>query len=112
MLDYELGHMQVVAELFKKHEQRDPMEILPETLPEPLPFASQRDFVRETLTKELDLRSVGTEYVGVEQESDASRAYRDHMNSQGSPTETVAEGYRWYPGTELNRQFAAPTRVQ
>jgi len=106
MLDYELGHLHLVSELFKKHEQRDPMEILPQSLPEPLPFESQRDFVRDVLAKEVDLRSHGTKYVGLDEESEASIAYRDQMNSEGSPSETVAKGYSWFPGTELNRQFS------
>src|SRR5688572_17724020 len=58
--DYELGHLHMACELFKQHEKRDPEEILPESLPEPIPFASQREFVRETLAGEVDLRTNGT----------------------------------------------------
>jgi rubrerythrin len=32
-LDYELGHLRFVAELFEEHERRDAAEILPEALP-------------------------------------------------------------------------------
>lgn len=106
-LDYEMGQMAFVMDLFKQHERRDPQELLPDRLPEPIPFASQRDFVRETLQREVDLRANGTEYVPLEQDSEASQAYRAHMNSEGSPTEAVAEGYQWRPGTELNRLPAA-----
>src|SRR5690606_6395363 len=53
-LDYELGHMNLVMELFKKHEGRDPAEILPSALPDPIPYESQRDFVRATLLQEVD----------------------------------------------------------
>lgn len=102
MLQYELGHLQVVAELFKQHERRDPMEVLPETFPDALPFTSQRDFVRQTLARELDLSAKGTDIVPIEEEAQSNVDYRNHMNSQGSPTEAV--GYSWYPGTELNRQ--------
>ena len=28
------------------------------------------------------------------------------MNSEGSPSETVAAGYVWQPGTELTRKVA------
>lgn len=101
-LDYELGHVAYVMELFKQHERRDPMEILPEKLPDPIPFDSQRDFVREVLTREVDLRANRTEYVPMSQESEDSIAYREYLNSQGSPTEAVAAGYRWRPGTELS----------
>ncbi|HLS87044.1 MAG TPA: hypothetical protein VK043_12180, partial [Burkholderiales bacterium] len=55
-LDYELGHLAVVTELFKQHERRDPAEVLPEALPAPIPYRSQREFVRSVLEKEVDLR--------------------------------------------------------
>jgi hypothetical protein len=29
------------------------------------------------------------------------------LNSEGSPTETVAAGYRWMPGTELAADVTA-----
>src|SRR5688572_2216641 len=58
-LDYELGHLRIVADLFKEHEQRDPAEILPETLPDPIEYKSQRDFVRGVLEEEVDLRANG-----------------------------------------------------
>ena len=100
-LDYEMGQLKYVMELFKQVERRDPAEVIGETLPDPIPFASQRDFVREVLTAEVDLSARGTEYVPRDEESDASRAYRDHLNSQGSPSEAVAAGYVYHPGTEL-----------
>jgi rubrerythrin len=103
LLDYELGHLQLVAELFKRHEQRDPMEVLPEKFPDALPFQAQRDFVRETLVREIDLSAAGTEIVPFEEEPQSNIDYRSHLNSEGSPSDTVAEGYSWYPGTELNR---------
>ena len=103
MLDYEQGHLHMVAELFKEHTGRDPFEVLPETLPEPLPYASQREFVRGVLTEEVNMRSRGTNYVDSDQESQATLAYRDHVNALGSPSDAVAAGYHWRPGTELSR---------
>src|SRR5690606_8179072 len=91
-------------ELFEKIERRDAAEILPERLPDPIAFESQRDFVREVLENEVHLRAVGPNFVPADQEppDGASRRYRDHMNSQGSPSELVTAGYRWAPGTELS----------
>ncbi|RPE76913.1 hypothetical protein [Vulcaniibacterium tengchongense] len=106
-LDYELGQLAYVMELFKTQMRRDPLELLPDRLPDPIPFASQRDFVRQTLLEEVDLRADGEQYVPLEEESEASRAYREYMNSQGSPSEAVAAGYRWQPGTELSHLRAA-----
>jgi rubrerythrin len=100
-LDYELGHLNFVSELFKKHERRDPAEVLPDTVPEPIAFKSQREFVRGVLAKEVDLRASGPNFVPKNQEPQSSLEYRKQLNSQGSPSETVAAGYRWAPGTEL-----------
>jgi hypothetical protein len=100
-LDYELGHVRFVARLFEDTERRDPAEILPDRLPEPIQYTSHREFGRETLRRELALSAVGSEFVDREQESEATHDYRDHMNSEGSPSETVAAGYVWRPGTEL-----------
>lgn len=106
-LDYELGQLELVRNLFEKYEKRDAAEILPQTLPEPIAYESQREFVRETLKAEVDLRTHGTDFVSKEHESDESLAYRAHINSQGSPSETVSAGYTWRPGTELNQSRRA-----
>ncbi|HLT91246.1 MAG TPA: hypothetical protein VKZ85_09900 [Woeseiaceae bacterium] len=105
-LEYELGHVKAVSELFKKHEKRDPAEILPETLPDAIPYVSQRDFVRETLSKELELSAARTQFVDRSEETEETRRYRDTINSEGSPSEAVAAGYRWRPGTELTKEQA------
>lgn len=105
-LDYELGHFHHVSELFKKHERRDPAELFPGNLPESIQFASQRDFVRQVLSQEVGMRTKGTQFVREADESQASIDYREHLNVDGSPSETVAAGYIWSPGTELNRKVA------
>lgn len=99
MLDYELGQLHFVADLFKQVERRDPAEVLPQTLPDPIPYVSQRDFVRATLA-EVPFRAVKEE-IGQLQDSAATTAYRQHMNSEGAPSEAIAAGYVWQPGTEL-----------
>lgn len=106
MLDYELGHLQFAMDACKNVARRDPAEFLPKELPDPFPYQSNRDFVRETLNNEVDLRAVDGKFVPSSQDSKASIKYRDHMNSQGSPSETVAAGYQWTPGTELRRKVA------
>ncbi|HEX7030779.1 MAG TPA: hypothetical protein VF254_09290 [Gammaproteobacteria bacterium] len=100
-LDYELGHLALVMDLFKQHERRDPAEILPQALPDPIAYESQREFVRETLKREIDLRAAGTAFVDKAEESGDSLQYREHLNSEGSPSDAVAAGYMWQPGTEL-----------
>lgn len=106
-LDYELGHLAFVSELFKTHERRDPAEVLGDgKLPEPIDYSSQREFVRKVLVEEVDMRVIGADYTDGA-ESDATLAYREHLNSSGSPTETVATAYRWTAGTELAARTGA-----
>lgn len=102
-LEYELGQLQAVMELFKQVERRDPAEILPQKIPDPIEYKSQREFIRGVLEEEVDFRAVGKEFVSdPSKESEATLAYRKQMNSEGSPTELVTSGYVYKPGTELS----------
>ena len=58
---------------------------------------------------EVDLRALGTQFVPKAHEDQASIDYRRQMNSDGSPSEVVAAGYVWTPGTELVSHGAAGT---
>jgi len=111
-LQYELGHLHYVKALFEKHEGRDVEEILPATLPDPIRYVSHRDFVRKVTRDETDLRAHGTEFVDKSElpRSSPSNAYREQMNSAGSPSEKIAAGYVWTPGTELVRTGAELAR--
>jgi hypothetical protein len=100
-LDYELEHLRIAREVFEQVEGRDPASVIPTSLPDPLGFISHRKFVRQVLANEVDLRTNGTEFVPSSAESKASQDYRARMNRDGSPSESVAAGYRWSPGTEL-----------
>ena len=78
--------------------------MLPQRLTEPIRYRSHRDFVRQVLRDEVDLSAAGTEIVPRERETAQTRAYRDQVNADGSPSETVAAGYVWTPGSELARR--------
>jgi rubrerythrin len=114
-LEYELGHLRFVADMFEKMEKRDAAEVLSAALPNPIRYASHRAFVRETLRREVHLSAVGREFVDRSEETELTQQYRAHMNSDGSPSDTVAASYIWTPGTELttpaaHRRKAAQSR--
>jgi hypothetical protein len=107
-LDYELGHLQVALQLFKDIERRDPAEILGDgKLPPFIRFESQREFVREVVARETQLRKNGTQFVDEASEGESSLAYRNAVNAEGSPSDAVSATYSWTPGTELAREDAA-----
>lgn len=105
-LDYELGHLNMMSDLFKQYERRDPAEILTGVIPSTLQFRSNREFIRDVLSREVPLRANGTQFVPQEQESAASLAQRAQLNAEGSPSNIVSAGYQWSPGTELSRTRA------
>jgi rubrerythrin len=105
-LSYELGHLHLAMDSLKKVEKRDPAELLPGTLPKPIEFRSHRDFIRQVLQKEVNLRPKGMQFVA-EQEGRESKTYRERLNSNGSPSEIIAEKWRWTPGTELTQRAIA-----
>jgi hypothetical protein len=106
MLDYELGHLHHVMEVMKRVERRDPAELLPAELPDPIGYHEHRDFVRKVLAAEVGMMSIGTQFVNPSPGSPATIAYRARVNEKGSPSETVAQGYCWSPGTELTARPA------
>jgi hypothetical protein len=104
-LDYELGHFQFVARLFEASEKRDPAELLADGLPSPIEYRSHRDFVRGVLAWEVQMAANGPDFVTRQEEPERSRQYRSQLNSEGSPSDLVAAGFAWVPGTELNVQM-------
>jgi hypothetical protein len=103
-LDYELGHFHMACDALKQYAGRDPAEIITADFASPLEFRSQRDFVRKVLAHEVDLRTDGVQFVARDAEGANSIAYRNLVNADGSPSEAVASGYMWSPGTELRRR--------
>jgi hypothetical protein len=103
--DYELGHLAFVKDLFQRIDGRDPAELLPTTMPSPIAYTSNRDFVRETLENEAAFRARGVD-IGPFDDTPESVTYRAQLNSRGSPSETVAQGYRYTQGTELVNRVA------
>lgn len=103
MVDYELGHLHFVADHFRNVEKRDPVSVVPKDLPESFAYKSQRDYVRKTLASQVNLNAVGTTFVDKSKvpADSPSHAYRRQVNGSGSPSELVAAGYRWKPGTEI-----------
>jgi hypothetical protein len=108
-LDYELGQLRYVADLFERLERRDAEEIISQRVPRPIAYESHRDFVRDVLREEAHLTASGPHFIPFAEEpaDGASVAYREQLNSEGSPSQNVAAGYVWAPGTELTERRPA-----
>jgi rubrerythrin len=101
MLDYELGHVQHVAQLFERHERRDAEEVIDGVLRQPVAYEPHREYVREVLRREVSLGAAGPILIEREQEPERTRQYRARLNSKEQPSNLVAAGWSWKPGGEL-----------
>jgi hypothetical protein len=102
-LDMELGQLQVACDLLRRYEGIEPEEILPPSLPDtPVTFEPNKDYVREILASQVDLRADGPNYVDDAElpEDHRSRRYRAVVNAGGNPSELVIDENRAANGRE------------
>jgi hypothetical protein len=102
-LDMEIGQLHVACDLLRRYDGIEPDEILPAALPDtPVTFEPNKDYVRDILAAQIDLRADGLDYV-----SDAdlpadhrSRRYRATVNAGGTPSEQIIEQNRSVQGRD------------
>jgi hypothetical protein len=62
-LNMELEHLHHACELMRRHDGREPAEILAPELPKVLTFEPNKNYIRQLLAEQLDLTTLGTGYV-------------------------------------------------
>ncbi len=95
-LAFELEHLRIAADLIKKHEKRDPEEIIGDKVVLPCHFESQKEYVADVLLNEADKRLDGTErkgYTTIDELPDdwASYEVQEIVGEEGAPTETTIQ---------------------
>lgn len=91
-VDFELGHLAQAVELFKKHEKRDPEEVIGTEIVYPCRFMSQKKYVTKILNNEIDKRlGENKDYTKIKDLSEdwASYKVQEKVGEEGSPTETT-----------------------
>ncbi len=74
-LAMEIEQLKAACELMRKHEGRDPEQILPKRLPEPTRFQSNIDYVRDVLRRQIDLTGRDTDFVPMDRLSRDDRYF-------------------------------------
>ncbi len=94
-LDMELGHLQNAIALYKKFERKDPAEFMPESMPQPMTFESNIDYLREVLEKQTRLTADGPNFVLVDDLPRNHRffAYQRMINKGGAPSQQVVKAH-------------------
>jgi hypothetical protein len=93
----EIGQLQVACEMLRKYEGVDPEEILPKALPDtPVTFEPNKQYVREILASQYDLRTDGIDYVDLDDLPSDHRYFRvqEVVNAGGAPSEMVIDEER------------------
>lgn len=110
-LDMEIGQLQVACDLLRRFEGVEPEEILPPELPDvPVTFEPNKDYVRQVLADQVDLRTDGLDYVPVQTLPPDHRyfAYQDTVNAESVPSEEVVEQNRAATGREYRDETEGP----
>jgi hypothetical protein len=93
----EVGQLRAACELMRKYEGVEPEEILPPALPAtPVTFQPNKEYVREILDSQYELRADGLDYVPLDDlpQDHRSFAYQRTVNAGGAASETVIDETR------------------
>jgi len=113
-LNMEVEQLHLACDQLRRYEGKDPEEFLPKELPEPIRFQENKTWLRTTIAEQLDLTTLGTEFVRREQlPVDAPYyAYQERVNAGGVPSEQVIEEHRLDKGGEYRLETEGPHPVK
>jgi hypothetical protein len=107
----EITHLQDAVDMMRRYEGREPEEIgLPTSLPVPVTFESNKDYVRKVLASQVDMTTERTEY-GADAHS-RYKAYQGAVNDGMVPTEAVIDQHREQFGQEYRLETEGPHPVE
>ncbi|MFP4354004.1 MAG: hypothetical protein ACLFUJ_02685 [Phycisphaerae bacterium] len=92
-LDCELNHLHGAVDMMRKHGKKEPEEVIPEQLPEPLMiFQSNKEYVREILGQQVDWTTDREKIVhGPDEAPETYKQFQDQVNEGTVPSEKVIE---------------------
>ena len=102
-LDMELEHLRIACDLMRRHDGREPQEILAPELPDPVTFEPNKQYVRQLIADQLDLTTLGTGYVREAHERFA-RMQQQLNDGTGAPSDRVMADHREMFGREYRMQ--------
>lgn len=106
-LNMELEHLRIAAELFRRHDGRDPAEVLAPALPAPVTFEPNKAYLRELLATQIDLTTLGAGYVRDAHERFERMQQRLHGGEE-PPSERVIDAHRDKFGVEYRHETEGP----
>jgi hypothetical protein len=110
-LNMELEHLRLAAELFKRHDGRDPEQVVAPELPAPVTFEPNKSYLRELIATQIDYTTLGTGYV-----QDAHERFEKMqdalMGGESPPSERIIADNSDKAGEEYRLETEGPHPVQ
>jgi hypothetical protein len=100
----EIGQLRAACELLRTYEGTEPEEILPPAVPDtPVTFEPNKEYVREILAAQYDLRTDGFDYAWLQDLPDDHRYFgmQEMVNAGGTPSEEVIDETRAVRGHDF-----------
>ncbi|MGN9844596.1 hypothetical protein ACTMTI_41360 [Nonomuraea sp. H19] len=102
-LNMELEHLRLAAELFKKHDGRDPQQVCAPELPAPVTFEPNKSYIRDLIATQIDYTTLGSGYV--QEAHERFEKMQDAlMGGEKPPSERVIDDNRAKSGQEYRLQ--------
>src|SRR5690606_9609221 len=111
-LNMELEHLRIACDLMRRHDGRDPAEVLPNRIPEPVTFEPNKQFIRELIATQVDYTTLGTGYV--QEAHDRLQRWQEQIiGGEERPSERVIEEHGARAGMEyrMETEGAHPLRL-
>ena len=108
-LNMELEHLRIAADLMRRHDGRDPSEVIARELPNVLTFEPNKAYLRELLATQIDLTTLGAGYVREAHER-FEEMQRQINDGQEPPSERVIQQHQEMFGRDYRSEIAGSVR--
>ncbi|MBX6767309.1 MAG: hypothetical protein IRY90_09185 [Actinomadura rubrobrunea] len=109
-LNMELEHLRIACDLMRRHDDREPESILAPELPAPVTFEPNKEFLRDLLSTQIDLTTLGAGYVREAHERFQHMQQQIHGGEE-PPSERVIQEHRELFGEDYRHETEGPHPV-
>jgi hypothetical protein len=112
-LNMEIEHLRLACEMMREVEGREPEEILPQAIEDPMLFEENKEYVRSVLESQIDLTAQEDKFVPIDKLKADHRyfRYQEIVNKGGVPSEDVIAMARSELGEDYRLETEGPNPV-